>query len=1663
MNSSKLWSEPEEAKDFFVPSSLHPLLGTKEDSPLPSWINELSLRSYPSLRDHRIMGSIIFPAAAYFEMMRAAVINEIGAAPIELSNVHLLEALYLNSDDEILLKTTVDTQRRYVRIFSKFRGGDGDWIERCAAKYAPLEWREDELTPLKLSKTLPVERFYGEAQTAGYDYGPKFRCLSTIAFGKDCIEARIENTDSSIPSDKSELDPALLDSCLQTMIAHSLVNERTNGNPEIGQLHLPTHFEKIQFFQGLNEGAIAQLQMQHDEARDRCFDIAIGNEKNQLTLRIFGIRTSPIHRSEQSEDPSDQRGVYYSETLTPIGPFDEAMERPHHWLSVGRGGIKFQKKLLEELRSEGQSVSQFNKKQNAANYLNDIYQCLKKTAHQNTSFGAIFSDFFIGAKHAHATDPENLIDRTIAVTEIVKGLIRLPHAAHPQEVWFLTKKPRNSPAFQHSAIGYLRTLTLELPEIKFHIAEFENANSDELNNFVEILQNGSKESELFFSNRAISVPRLHEINRLPEATIISQRSHPQLNNRQLVQKKRGRKDQLYWQKAEAPLPTRKQALVKVSNIGLNFRDLLAVTDMLPKEAEIDDPIDHLGLEFSGIIHSLPSSQTKLQIGDRVFGMARGICSDFITVDLDKLYPIPKTMSHEQAASFSAAYLTAEYALCKIAKLKRDEKILIHQGSGGVGLAAISIAKSMGAEIFATASNSYKRDFLRKLGVHHVYHSRNLDFADNILADTGNIGVDIVVNSLSGQFLDKSLDCLAPFGRFVELGKRDLYADAPLGLKSLTKNISFHVVDLMALLADRNDQCRVAMNKLLKKVKSGQIRPLPYKCFPMEQISEAFDQFSSSEHVGKILVQTDQQKSTVRNASNSLSLDPKGAYLVVGGNRGFGLEIVKWLAENGAGQIVALSKSGQLSKSEKAEVKRLNKIGCSIKSLVLDVTKEKDVDRFIANQQKSKYKIKGIVHGVAVYKDNLLEALTNKEIRQVMKPKMIGASNLTRSILNADCKLEFFVSFSSFAYMLGWSGQAHYAAANAYLATMAHYQQSKGIPGKTIIWGALGEAGHVSRTQSIHNYLESSGWISMGNHEALNVFRDALISENPITIYAGADWTKLARTNEKIAQIQRLKGLTQSREQQSAAANDIQKWRSSDITAETINQFVRDQLSKVLRLDIKQISQIDSLDEAGLDSLSSFELLNRLESETGLSIPLRTYSNARSISALAQVIAEAIAHHKSNETAETEKKPATDPTKANSDTRLPIEQWFMDTIDKPMTSPYGKCSLFDYQVIELKSEVSSSSLVSAWNKIWELYEDRWRNLLNSSSMQSISFVESYVCTNQELRSYLSSESTFEVPLRLYVQGSERTKFIAMRLSRALADDYSADKFLFDFLSLAFDPNLQVNANFDIWSDYLRSITDQLSGHRTQQHQSYWNTILNEAPRAINFDNRCRALAPSGLGINSGPAKTIRQSIEFNPSQTDTNRIEALGLWLFAKTLTEFCNQDQFIIELALREPNLDLYPQIVGPLTKHIPIVVNGTDQSSENTKKLIDAARRHSSFDIYRCEMQFAEIWHKQEIVPKQISFEFRDEAGNTNRFKHSQIKSIERIQLGTQNDLKLLLSHEKDSLELAFIYDSDVLNSTQVDKMLDCFCAHIRAVISKMDSKKYSTLDNPAVSENRL
>lgn len=705
---------------------------------------------------------------------------------------------------------------------------------------------------------------------------------------------------------------------------------------------------------------------------------------------------------------------------------------------------------------------------------------------------------------------------------------------------------------------------------------------------------------------------------------------PDLRVRKLGFELPGQLRNLRWESHERRAPADDEVEVRVHATGLNFRDVMYALGLLADEAlENGYAGPTLGLEFAGTVVRCGAAVEGCAPGDAVMGFGPASFGDYITTGTTAVAAIPEGVSFEAAATIPSTFFTVYYALHHLARLAPGEKVLIHGAAGGVGIAAIQYAQWRGAEIHATAGTEEKRDFLRLMGVSHVYDSRTLAYAEDILARTGGRGVDVVLNSLAGEAVRRNLDVLAPFGRFLELGKRDFYENTRIGLRPFRNNISYFGIDADQLLAGRPELARQLYGEMMALFNEGALRPLPQRVFEARDIVDAFRYMQQSRQIGKVVVtyRRGLPEAAADGPRPALAFGPDGSYLVTGGLSGFGLRAAQWLADKGARHLVLAGRAGPASEEARQAVAALRERGVRVMAQACDVTDADQLEALLAQVRADFPPLRGVIHAAVVIEDGLAQGADEARIARVLAPKLRGAV-LLHELTRGD-PLDCFVLFSSATTLFGNPGQSAYVAANAGLEALARLRRSQGLPATCPRWGAIDDAGYLARNESIKQALQHRmGGSATPAALALAALEDMLLSGAGDLGVLELDWHALARhlpgaAAPRYADLARLAG--DARDEGGSPDDLLAQLAGLDDAelAPRVVELLKQEVSEILRVPADRIDPGRSLYDIGLDSLMGVELVVALEGRFGIRLPVMALSESPTLDKLSARLIQAL--------------------------------------------------------------------------------------------------------------------------------------------------------------------------------------------------------------------------------------------------------------------------------------------------------------------------------------------------------------------------------------------------------------------------------------------------------
>ena len=614
----------------------------------------------------------------------------------------------------------------------------------------------------------------------------------------------------------------------------------------------------------------------------------------------------------------------------------------------------------------------------------------------------------------------------------------------------------------------------------------------------------------------------------------------------------------------------------VEAVGVNFRDVMVAMGMM------DD--DVLGGEVVGRVVEKAPDVTNVSVGERVVGLCfRSFASEVVTRG-ELLAPAPDGYSSAELATIPLTFTTVELSF-EIAKLKAGDKVLIHSGAGGVGLSAIQMAQAVGAEVFATASSG-KHDYLRSIGVEHIFDSRQTTFGAEILEATNGKGVDVLLNSLVGEdYLNANLACLAEGGRWIELAAVGIFTEEEMA--EARPDVKYEVLQLDALKSDDPARPGAALRRVMEQISAGDLRPIAHSRWPMSDAVSAVNYMRSARHIGKLVL--------TNSPMLTGNLRADRTYLVTGGLGGIGIALADWLADHGAGAIVLNGRRDPDPEALEA-IDALRRSGVTVDVAIADVTDAAAVEGMLDEIDSSALPLGGVIHSVGVLSDAALTNQSWESFETVLWPKVLGSWHLHRATMHRD--LDLFVLFSSVAGVLGNSGQANHASANAFLDQLAGHRRASGLPGQTIAWGAWSELGEAEeQRERIAEQLEAVGTGWMSPQQGLAAFELLVRQDVTNGMAAVVDWDTFADSHEGSHQLlERLLLESASDDSKSGEEKEdlMTRLRSASKTdyEDIFAEFLQDELRAVMRMQTAPSLTVGFFD-LGIDSLMSVEFRNRL--------------------------------------------------------------------------------------------------------------------------------------------------------------------------------------------------------------------------------------------------------------------------------------------------------------------------------------------------------------------------------------------------------------------------------------------------------------------------------------
>ncbi len=1192
------------------------------------WEVELDQDRFPYLADHSFQGVPLAPGTLYTEMALAASQELHGPGPRSLRDVAFTGSLFLQPDSALRLQLVLAPVRDGVASFRFFGSrGDGEgertWSQ-CAhgvIRYRdvdrppsfPIDLSEEALRK-RFPRRMDQAEFYAAAAVKGMDYGPAFQSTQGAWYREGVAEGvtRIEAPDFIRAEAKLyQLHPAFLDNVNHSVFA---VVDQLPGHAT--RASLPVRVKELDVYRIPDPAEHLRAHVRAECLDDRLRQHEVHVIDSQGNVVIREIRVSQIVddalRGRTGEEAAD---VLYRIRWDAVDRPKACDGAPGRWLILAdRGGVG--ERLKRALESRGHECSLADSGRIDPRRPGDSRAFVRSLVNEDGDWDGIV--------HLWSLDASTGPDATSAALAGAQHLgcgaaLFLAQALADETVramprlWLVTRRAQsvgpNGGAVeiaQSPLLGFGRTIANEFPRLRSVLVDLDGQDADrDAGCLLGEVLGADEERETAWRDGERFAARLARLNRGADEDAPRRRrirlSETSPRSYQLETKGGGILDNLVLREASRRAPGPGEVEIRVRAVGLNFLDVLKALDMLPPAAVGSS---QFGMECAGVVVAVGPTVANCRPGDEVFvrdPALNGCFRPFLTTRAAAVFPKPPALSMEEAVTIPVAYQTAYYALHTLGRLRRGESVLIHSAAGGVGLAAVEIARQAGAEVFATAGSEEKRDYLRSLGVRHVMDSRRLDFADQILSATAGRGVDMALNSLAGEAIPRTLSALATGGRFLEIGKRDIYGDSQLGLLPFQKNLSFFAIDLLRLSLERPDVVEELSREVAGRIADGRFKPLPFTIFPVDRVADAFHHMAQGKHIGKIVVTLDAAEVDVEPPPLAIRAD--ATYLVTGGTGGLGLECAAWLVKKGARNVALLSRRGRSAECE-AALAALESTGARVEVIAADVSRLDQLTAALEQIRASMPPLRGVIHAAGIVRDATIQKLDWPAMEAVFAPKLQGAWNLHR--LLDGTALDFFTMFSSLSSTVGSPGQGNYAAANAFLDALAAHRAGLGLPGQAINWGPWAEVG-MAASDKLEELLTAAGSRSFSPEQGIRILESVLPGDVHQVVAAAIDWKVWAERSRHAGRDPRYRDLVE------AAAEDLVEEASIDrqiLTAGTpeegrqiLHARLRQEVSAVLRIPVEKLDPGAGLGRLGLDSLMAVELRNRIEALLPVDIPV----------------------------------------------------------------------------------------------------------------------------------------------------------------------------------------------------------------------------------------------------------------------------------------------------------------------------------------------------------------------------------------------------------------------------------------------------------------------------
>ncbi|KAI0150274.1 ketoacyl-synt-domain-containing protein [Xylariaceae sp. FL1272] len=1278
--STKYWHESRFTEVHKNRSSLrHDVLGTLanySNDLEPTWRNIIRLDDLPWLQHYRIQSMTVFPISGYVAMALEAIHQLAKEATVDFCRYELRDVTVTTPlvimDEDVELTTSLRPcgeecsdgleMRHEFRICSWTKVQK--WKENCKGVVA-LQLRDsngvdmarrDLALRIRLRETITnieeaatrevcADQLYDKLHTAGVSLGTTFQGLHNPQVGDVCAHADVCVPDiaKEMPNhyvSQTTIQPAFLESLISMYWPMA-----SDACDAVNTIYVPSSIAKVSISRDIGQisdspgtmvKAYCQGEIQKDSPKATKINVfATKNDHPTMpVIQLEELAIAPILDGDHTIVEA-QRELCYKLEWEPIL---DPVELRHMEVPVLQDDSVLQASNIEIVHGRG--ASQIDLASHLADRLEHLTGRKPTTSDLLNSRGDDKFVVFVQELEEPLLSKlkgdefgaiQNILTSIKGALWIVRGAYSNSTAPDLGMIMGLSRTIRSETLLPFATLDLDGQCPLAAPEtveaiVKVFTSIFNKSCSS--SHEMEFIERGGS----FFTPRIVHDGELNEIVHHSTQPSALQSVPFSESNRPLKMaiKSTGALDTLHFVDIEAQAPIDPGDIeIQVKAVGVNHRDIAAANGKL---ASTD-----FGIEVSGVVVFVGKNVEGIEVGDHVAAITQGAFATSARAKADFAFKLPVDMSFETGATLLLAYVTAYHSLIELGRLRQDERVLIHAGSGAVGQAAINLAKMIGAQVYTTVGSPEKKEFLmREFGLpeRRIFFSRNTSFGDVIRQSTNNEGMDLVLNCW-GTSLKQSWNSLNKFGRLIDVHQNDAGSGNRLELVQFDGNASLMSVDMMSLLAERPRLIKTLLSNVSNLIRYGKIKPIsPITVLPISDVESAFKTLHGGKTHGKVVVvpRSDDIVKATKPTKPRQSLKGDATYILIGGTGGLGRSMARWMISRGARHLVLVSRSGSVTGKVKSLLEDAWEMGAEVVVRNCDVADPADVEDLINFQLESMPPIRGVIHGAMVLRDVLFEKMTYDDYTTVISSKVQGGWNFHQALIHAP--LDFFIAISSVAGMVGNRGQAAYAAANCFLNSLVQYRLAKGLPASSLDLTAISDSGHLAEDlEKAAEVARNLGSDTICEAEVLALLDAAIngqmasgcnnhaITGMRITATMQPFWTSDAKCKylreaaEAEAAANEAAGATKTISYNAA----IKAAKTLDEAEQVVCEGLVSKLAAVMMMELGDLDVTRSLSHYPLDSLVAIEIRNFITREFEATLQVLELLSSGSIQTLAKAV------------------------------------------------------------------------------------------------------------------------------------------------------------------------------------------------------------------------------------------------------------------------------------------------------------------------------------------------------------------------------------------------------------------------------------------------------------